>query len=301
MKIVIIQHKNDSGEDGGGYFVELIAKCWREWGHEVEFIHHLNHCYVADVAILHVNLSVVPADYLAYAKRFPVTLNGKLGDIRKRKVSAHLVEQNTLYGGPVLIKTDLNYAGLPEKKLLEQALPRMRTFGNYVRFFSRKSLKVWRRFFPRKNVRENMAISSYRGTFRILASKDLVPSHLWGNRDWVVEKFLPEVEGGRFVIRHAYFLGDRCIGFKNSSRDPIIKDEAEDGRSESMVVDEQICRMREQMGLDYGKIDYVMHEGRAVMLDVSKTIGGASGMRTAEFLAHGIDSYITKHPKVFSQ
>jgi hypothetical protein len=301
MKIVIIQHENDSGEDGGVYFIEMIARCWRERGHEVEFIRHLNHRCVADVAVLHVNLSVVPEDYLAYAKEFPVTLNGKLSDIRKRQISAHLVGPRSPYEGPVIIKTDLNYAGFPEKILLQQASPRMRTFGNYLRFVRRNSRKVLRWFFSRRSDKENFAASSYRGTFRILANKDRVPSHLWGSRDWVVEKFLPEVEGDRFVIRHAYFLGDRCVGFKNSSRDPIIKDEAEDGHSESMVVDEQVRRMREQIGLDFGKIDYVMHQGKAVVLDVSKTIGGASGMRVAEFLSQGIDSYISKPQNSLSQ
>ena len=59
-----------------------------------------------------------------------------------------------------------------------------------------------------------------------------------------------------------------------------------------------IHKWREFFNLDYGKIDYVMHDENPVLLDINKTIGATSGYResdqlneTREFLAMGLYDY----------
>ena len=46
------------------------------------------------MAILHVDLSVIPAAYSEASKRYPVVVNGAATDIRKKLVSRYLVRPN---------------------------------------------------------------------------------------------------------------------------------------------------------------------------------------------------------------
>ena len=87
--------------------------------------------------------------------------------------------------------------------------------------------------------------------------------------------------------------------FKNLSIDPIIKDDAEEGTSEIIPIDERVIQYRDYLRLDYGKIDYVMHNDVPIILDVAKTMGGAFGHEAAKYLAPGIDDYFV-HQKKFA-
>ena len=48
---------------------------------------------------------------------------------------------------------------------------------------------------------------------------------------------------------------------------------------------DELRALRRQLGFDYGKFDFVMHEGRAVLLDANKTPGRARNL--SAFLAAG--------------
>ena len=69
----------------------------------------------ADLILVHVDLSVVPEKYLAFASRYSIVLNGRLPDIRKSVVSTNLVGMRDSWTGPVIAKSDLNYGGRPER------------------------------------------------------------------------------------------------------------------------------------------------------------------------------------------
>jgi hypothetical protein len=53
---------------------------------------------------------------------------------------------------------------------------------------------------------------------------------------------------------------------------------------------------RSRLGFDYGKFDYVMHEGRAVLLDANSTPGISSRTEqlilSADELARGLEEWI---------
>jgi hypothetical protein len=91
----------------------------------------------------------------------------------------------------------------------------------------------------------------------------------------VVERFVPEMEKGRYVLRWAFFMGSAQIGLKGFSNDPIVRVANQTAPSQLMSeIHPEVLRYRKAIGLDYGKIDYVIHEGRPVIVDVNKTIGG---------------------------
>jgi hypothetical protein len=68
------------------YLLGRIASCWRESGMQVHLLRGQT-TVQADLAILHVDLTTIPGYYLESARRFPRTLNSRVTDISKRRIS----------------------------------------------------------------------------------------------------------------------------------------------------------------------------------------------------------------------
>lgn len=248
------------------YMVNHYVEVWREHGHEVVLLFGVGEHVPADLLLVHVDLSIVPDEYLAFAARYPTVLNGNVRDIRKSTFSRLRVREGDVVDGPVIAKSELNYAGVPERQLGAANAPR----SPYVR-----SLRS-----PQD--------------YRIFPGVGDVPAALWADSEVVIERFVPEMEDGSFVARAMMFLGDRVTCEKRLGPHPIMNGPTMT-RMEVVAPHPEMLRLREAMRVDFGKLDYVMHDGRPVLLDVNKTVGGgtprtlsASGVR---FRAEGIQSY----------
>ncbi|MCE9583492.1 MAG: hypothetical protein K8T20_13485 [Planctomycetes bacterium] len=132
--------------------------------------------------------------------------------------------------------------------------------------------------------------------YRIYDSAREVPPEVFRCEDLVVEKFLPEMHDGLYCLREWYFLGDASVNNVELWRDPVITsgNDAPDLREPTPP---ELVALRRELGIDYGKIDYVMHEGRPVVFDVNKTMGTGSFMsegttRFARILAQGLNSLL---------
>jgi hypothetical protein len=111
--------------------------------------------------------------------------------------------------------------------------------------------------------------------YRIYDRLDDVPGALLERTDLVLEKFLPAVEDGLFHTHMYLFLGDgeRCS--RIGCADPVFK--ADDSTSVRLVEPHAEARAwREELGLDYGKIDYVVRDDEAILLDANKTTGSST-------------------------
>jgi hypothetical protein len=124
-----------------------------------------------------------------------------------------------------------------------------------------------------------------------------VPDRLWANEDLVVEKFLPEVENGLYHLRMFQFLGDRWTCTRLASRERVIK--ANSSVSvERIEPHDDVVAWREELDIDYGKLDYVVHDGEAVLLDANKTTGASAHMDDEElramrrYQAEGLYAYL---------
>ena len=58
----------------------------------------------------------------------------------------------------------------------------------------------------------------------------------------------------------------------------------------------EIVELRKKMKFDYGKFDYVIHDGKVVLLDINKTIGipkqiTSEILKNWQYRAEGIYSY----------
>lgn len=269
LRIVVIHHHRELRAEGGGHLIADFCDVWRADGHEVVHVRGPDRHVPGDVALVHVDLSVVPRKYLALARRYPAAINAGLADIRKRRVSD--AARLPLGAGPVVVKANLNYRGAPE--IARSSRPRsigMRAVRRVVR-----------------------RVAGVEADYPVFPSIAAVPAVLRYNPAFVVEPFIPERRGDGFVLRQSYFLGDRVMSWLVPSAVPFIHASRDEDDTE-IATPAEILAKRSALGLDYGKIDYVEFEGRPVILDVAKTIGDrGTTPATIARLAPGIAAYAT--------
>jgi len=269
-RIVIIQHEIVP-PDPVSYCIKLLARRWEREGHEVLYRAGTSDLPDGDLAIVHVDLSVVPPSYLEAAGRYPRAVNACAQDILKRTVSRNILEPGDDWAGPVIVKSDLNCGGLPEARtataMIEQGLESE---------FSKK----WN---PR---------------YKLFTSIQEVPERVWTNPHSVVERFLPERKDGRFHLRTWIFFGPEEICRRFSGETPILKASGY-GAPEIVDVPDFLRAERERLGFDYGKFDFVIHKGEPILLDANKTPGipppTKPELRAAYInLSSGLDWFLTK-------
>ena len=279
MRIAVLFHAfQQRAEVESDHAVSILAEMWRQDGHEVRFLIGLRDRWPADVALVHVDLSVVPESYVNLARTYPVALNDRISDIRKRVISRNLIAAKSQYEGPVIVKTNLNSAGIPEQKLLARGR--------------------WRQI-RRRLLRRTEPPIDYVKHYYVYDNLRQIPREVLARPGVVIEKFLPEVEGEWFFIRRCFGLGQRAISYRMGDKQPIV-----DGGDSSVFQwienSADILTIRRELGLDYGVIDYTVHEGKVHVFDVNKTPGRAQppdavGRRDYEAIlrhvASGIDQF----------
>ena len=258
-RIAILFHAKERGNPLSGFMVDHLADIWREDGYEVIYLFGVDEFVPADLLLVHVDLSVVPDEYLTFASRYPVSLNSKVGDIRKSKVSSNIIKRGDNYDGPVIVKSNLNFGGQPEERLSQNWLQRhdgfLRRIGDAIQRFGKGTPPI-DLIYP---VYDNLAD---------------VPEKYLDREDLIVERFLPERENGLFMMHICLVLGDRLICRRIGSPDPVFK-ASSSVCSEVVDVHPAVVSWRETYGLDYGKFDYLVHESGPVLIDINKTIGAS--------------------------
>ena len=105
--IAILFHENNNPRNVKTYSITYSGKLWQEQGHKVIYLFGVNKIISADICIVHVDLSIVPEEYLEFANRFPVSMNAKTRDIRKSSFSKNLLSRDDEYDEAVIVKTVL--------------------------------------------------------------------------------------------------------------------------------------------------------------------------------------------------
>ena len=253
--VVILVHRHD-GFGHQGYFLGEIAEIWREQGLRVRVVDGPGRRAPAKVAVLHVDLTVVPEPLRTAAARYPVTLNARVNDISKRRVSANLVRRWDDYDGPVVVKTNRNCGGLREGR---HAVASGGRVARYVRGLRESLPWAWR---------GELRTADY----PVFPSARDVPRAVWYNPNLIVERFLPERHDGFYCLRTWVFLGDRETNSLCYSNQPIVKAVNVVRREPVAEVPDELRRRRREMGFDFGKFDYgIVDGGRVVLYDVNRT------------------------------
>ncbi len=120
MHIVVITHAQDhlfrkTGERGmaSDYLLgPIVGELGGPLGHKVTVHRGLPDKPIpADLAIMHVDLTRVPDDYVAFGATFPHCINLRAADISKRAVSDALLGPDEAWDGPVIVKSNWNFGG----------------------------------------------------------------------------------------------------------------------------------------------------------------------------------------------
>jgi hypothetical protein len=278
--VVIFHEQQNTAFVESHYAVCHLARFWRESGHDVVYAFGAARMVPADLAILHVDLSVVPDAYLRLAERYPVAINGGVADIRKSAISANLLRRGDAYSGRVIVKSDLNFAGLPERFAA----------GTAGRVVSRVRRLIARRRGARAGIPHFETPSDYRIYDRLADVPDacFAPGI-------AVEKFVPEMDGAHYCLRIFQFLGDRTSCVRITAADPIVKTDHKLSR-EPIDPHPAIVALRASLRFDFGKFDYVERDGEAILLDANKTPGHGPTLDTyaeqrLRRQAAGLDAY----------
>ena len=261
----------------------FLARCkdlhWQPQGRRVLVHQGLGPPPEADLAFLHVDLTVVPDGYRALADRYPFCVNRSVVDISKRQVSRWLVGRDDPYDGPVIVKTDLNHGGQSERRL--RLAQRRHRFARLREAADRWLPRPWRSL----------------GDYQVFERKAQVPGWVWRRRDLVVERFFFERFGEGYQLRQWFFLGDRGLVSKMFGPTPYVKwNPPHTYFTYDHNVPPALWQRRRELGMDFGKIDFLLQGDETIVLDVNPT--PHAGTRTvferaqwwAGILAEGVDS-----------
>lgn len=270
------------------YIVDIMAREWMASGHRV--IHHAGTRNMpdADILFLHVDKTLVPEEYEDYSSKYPAVINGKILDISRKRYSTAKLGQHDEYGGPVIVKTNNNYGGLPEHRSVFKSL----SIASSRLLLRQTQLKVWRQMAHSWSRLSSLDPLEY----PIFNNMGEVPSAVWKNNNLIVEKFIPEREGKLFFVRYWTFFGDKNLTGRYGCPHPIVKFHRCVTAIMPVDIPEELILWRKKLNMDYGRFDYVMYEGKPVLLDVNKT--QAAGQLTDGYrkqfaaLSAGIDCYL---------
>jgi hypothetical protein len=267
--IVILEHLLQR-EARVPYMVYQIAERWRAAGHRVLVHHGIENAPSADLAINNIDLTVVPDSYRRLFERYLRVVNGGVLDVSKSRFSEQRLAPGDPWEGAVIVKTEANFGGKPEQLLRSLAM--------------KSGLPC--------DIPEGPVADGY----PVYASPREVPESAWRIPGLIVEKFLPERDERGYYIRIWTFFGacERSSRFR--AEVPIIKSEHVREREPVQVPDE-IRAWRRKLGFDFGKFDYVVADGKVVLLDANRAPAlppafAAQASETVDLLAGGLEDFL---------
>lgn len=263
---------------------------WERYGFEVEVARGINRFIDADIVIPHLDLTIWPEEYINFFSRYPVVVNRHAGDISKSRISSNIIGRDEEYQGPVIIKSNRNFGGLPENRLISKPVIRLMSKA-YIDLYAIRFLMRFPNFIPWKRI-SYLDPTSY----PIYKSVKDVPAGVFENKNLIVERFLPERDGEHYCRRMWIFLGDKGINVLSKSKKKIAKS-SNSCSIEHVSVPEELFSIRRRLKFDYGIFDYVIRDGKVILFDINWTIAsrgykqGNFARQAARLIAGGIWSF----------
>lgn len=268
-----------------GYIIKFLAERWRARG--IDFVVNKGPALkeTGDLALLHVDRTVVPRSYVDLARAYPRALNAAAVDIGKQHIPDGRVTMGDGYDGPVIVKTALNHYGFPERAARRAALP-----------------KPLRRLI--RGVDAALDHSAWWITARVptrvyprFARAADVPRTVWRDPRFIVQRYVVEREGPWSMTRRWTFFGSAGANFLARFDGPTP---ARSANTQRIAIDPpppEIVAARARFGVDFGSIDYVMDNGVPLLFDVNKTVvvvihEPSYVSRLVDALASGIDEFV---------
>jgi hypothetical protein len=269
--IVLLEHRMQ-GQLALPYMAHEFARRWQERGHRVHFHRGVSAPPPGDVALVHLDVTVVPDSYRELERHYPRVINSRTWDIRKSRYSTVRVLRDDPWPGKVIIKSEANHGGHVDDTLRRMAI--------------QEGLAT--------DIPEQPLLDSY----YLCESMRNVPAKIWDTPGVIVEKFVPESDGRGNYVRIWTFLGSKERNMRYCSTDLLIRVGNFISR-EAVEVPDEMRAWREKLGFEFGKFDYVLHEGRYILLDANRTPGAPSDLASNteiveawNRLSYGIDDFL---------
>jgi len=257
------------------YLVSCLREIWREFGWSVSVGARFDPD--SDVCLLHHDVTTLNLRDVPQTPDACPVLNGRVLDISKRRFSGIRLSPSDNWGGPVIVKSNLNHFGGPEFARLPAV--RKAILRNRERLASLNWR--WARMLPDR-------------TYPVLESMEEVPQWVWSREDLLVERFLPEREGDLYCLRGWLFFGSAHYGYRLFATDPLVKTGTMVRYEYLHDVPPELEEARARWNFDFGKFDYVMHDGKPILLDMNKTptiSGNGRSERMVRF-ARAIEEFV---------
>lgn len=282
LHIAVLTHAVDQF-DRGGYLLNALVELWQSRGMTFEIFRGADDAPPdADLAICHIDMTIVDDDHAALFKHYRLVINGKGRDISKTLISDQHITRDDPWPGQVIVKTDMNFGGMREMRARYLAGDPDATIGIQ---------RPWRKV-------------EYLPGYPVFANAAAVPAGVWRNPNLVVEKFRPEAHDDReYALRNWVFLGDRGIYYQNFASEPIVKGKNTIRRVVLDVADvpPELREKREQLGFDFGKFDFGIVDGEAILYDVNRTPAlprpNAESKKVTQLypnLSEGLDGFLSR-------
>jgi len=184
--ILILLHQQDKTFDSTDYLIKFLMKEWEAMGCTVDVMRGTRQQRRADLMIPHVDLTITPQAYVDLLRAYPNVVNRYVADISKSRISTHLIARNDPYTGPVIVKTDRNYGGVPERLLFPPSRFRPSRWAWSARRLIGKVLGTDLRRVAWRYV-ESMPPDAY----PVFPSVRDVPNGVFENTNLVVERSFP--------------------------------------------------------------------------------------------------------------
>ena len=181
-----------------------LGRLWEQGGHRV--VWGPGYEKGAELCILHIDKTRIEGSDLPQAPPEVRVINGRVLDISKRLFSQLEVHPESDWDGEVIVKTNMNHFGLPERELdpdREGVLDGWR---------SRLAEKSWR-----------LAHRLPHRHYPVVSSLRKVPGWVWNDPSYIVERFMPERVDGLYALRGWIFLGSVSYGWRLFASDHMVK------------------------------------------------------------------------------
>ena len=256
----------------GGYLMHAMLLRLQGSSVKVKLQRHWNDRPPADLVIPHIDLTIWPQPVTEFLAHYPNVANRRVVDISKRRISRYLVGPDDAWAGPVIVKSDSNYGGQVDRRRAD----------------AEPSPAAPPRLLP-----------PHRGDYEVYAGIAAVPSLVWRDPTLVVERFLAERKGELYGLRQLMVCGNRFATRLQWSTAPVVKGKTVVERQ--IIYDPPPPEVRavvDEHGLDFGKVDFTIIDGKAFVFDIARTPTGPVLIKenpgVIGFLAKGIRSLLER-------
>ncbi len=262
--LLVVCHPNDRFMTGS-YVLHAMLLAMKGTGVGLKVQRHWDERPPADLVIPHIDLTVWPKSLTDFLAHYPNVANRRLTDISKRHISGHLVRQGDSWQGPVIVKTDMNYGGIVDRRhTRNQAKVASGAPGPMTPAAVTPETRPYRR-----------------GKYSLFASIGAVPKIVWDDPGLIVERYHAERKGDLYGLRQLFLVGETYAVRQAWGPYPVVKGDSTVERHwlEDPPPPEVLDVVRAH-GVEFGKIDYTVVNGQPFVFDIARTPTGTRWIKS---------------------